>query len=256
MAFDLPRHSKARIGCAGWAIPALHQSSFPGSGSALERYSSIFTAVEINSSFYRPHKRDTYQRWADTVPARFRFSVKVPQTITHDKHLKGVVSELRAFVGQAGGLGGKLGGVLVQLPPSLKFNRRVAGAFFERLKGELPVRAAVVCEPRHKSWFELPAIQLLRDYKVNRVGADPAPAPASDEPGTAGKWRYWRLHGSPRMYYSSYDTRMLEELAARVASVRSSLTPWIIFDNTAAGHAVGNALAFRALLSPSPNRLG
>ena len=73
---------KAMIGTAGWSIPAQHATAFPSSGSHLDRYSHRFLAVEINSSFYRPHRPGTYQRWAATVPAAFRFAVKMPKIIT------------------------------------------------------------------------------------------------------------------------------------------------------------------------------
>src|SRR5690606_36664574 len=113
--------------------------------------------VEINSSFYRHHQQSTYARWAESVPDGFRFSVKMPRTITHERRLKGIASELKEFLAQIGGLGPKHGGVLVQLPPSLKFTRRVVQAFFDRLRGELPSSTAVACEPRHGSWFTRPA---------------------------------------------------------------------------------------------------
>ena len=72
-----------RIGCAGWSIHKDAAAAFPVEGSHLERYARVFPAVEINSSFYRPHKPETYARWADSVPDGFRFAVKVPRAITH-----------------------------------------------------------------------------------------------------------------------------------------------------------------------------
>jgi uncharacterized protein YecE (DUF72 family) len=70
-----------RIGCAGWSLPRVEQERFPAAGSHLERYASVFDAVEINSSFHRPHRPATYARWAAAVPSSFRFSVKLPKTI-------------------------------------------------------------------------------------------------------------------------------------------------------------------------------
>src|SRR5882757_510271 len=75
------------IGCAGWSIPTHLADRFPATGTHLERYASRFNAVEINSSFYRPHQTKTYSRWADSTPADFRFSVKLPQEITHRRRL-------------------------------------------------------------------------------------------------------------------------------------------------------------------------
>ena len=109
------------IGCAGWAISKQYKSLFPQSGSHLERYAQRLTAVEINSSFYRPHRRTTYEGWAAAVPEGFAFSVKAPKMITHELRLLGADAALARFVGQASGLGDRLGPLLFQLPPSLGF---------------------------------------------------------------------------------------------------------------------------------------
>ena len=152
---DHPRY----IGCAGWGIPAAHASKFPGDATHLERYAQVFSAVEINSSFYRPHRPDTYRRWADSVPDPFRFSVKAPKAITHTKRLAGAEAELDRFLLEVGSLGKKLGFILVQLPPGLPLDENVAGAFFtgfrERHSGE------IVMEPRHETWFTPAGEQLL-----------------------------------------------------------------------------------------------
>src|SRR5690349_12428290 len=73
------RVENVRVGCAGWSLPKEHADRFPAEGSHLERYAACFPAVEINSSFYKPHRPTTYARWAASVPPDFRFSVKVPK---------------------------------------------------------------------------------------------------------------------------------------------------------------------------------
>ena len=138
------------IGTAGWSIPAQHAAMFPSEGSHLERYSRRFSIVEINSSFYRPHRPGTYQRWAATVPADFRFAVKMPKEITHTRRLTQVTEPLARFLGEAGALGENLGPILVQLPPSLIFKPEFAGFFLDL---RLHFKGDVVCEPRHRSWF-------------------------------------------------------------------------------------------------------
>src|SRR5687768_14756132 len=109
------------IGTAGWSIPKSSAEHFPADGSHLERYAQTLPAVEINSSFYRPHKIESYERWARAVPEGFRFAVKIPKTITHEKQLRGADELLNRFLGEAITLGTKLGPLLVQLPPSLRF---------------------------------------------------------------------------------------------------------------------------------------
>ena len=133
-ACDAALSLRPRIGTAGWSIPKQHAAAFPASGSHLERYAQRFNAVEINSSFYRPHRRATYERWAATVPEDFAFAVKAPRAITHDARLTDAEPALDRFLGEATGLGGKLGPLLFQLPPSFAFDPRTARAFLKMLR--------------------------------------------------------------------------------------------------------------------------
>lgn len=235
-----------RIGCAGWSIPRSSQGRFPRQGTHLERYAALFHAVEINSSFYREHLEETYGRWARSVPAGFRFAVKMPRWITHSGALSGKEGELEKFIGQIGGLGRKLGAVLVQLPPRLAYDEELAEAFFTRLRGLY--RGAVACEPRHPSWFDDRAAKLLRRFRVSRVAADPASPPAAAVPGGWTRMVYFRLHGSPRMYYSTYSGERLRKLAATLKALPAGADIWCIFNNTAAGAATENALELVGLV--------
>lgn len=240
-----------RVGCAGWSLGAQHAALFGEGDSHLARYATGLNAVEINSSFYRPHRRQTYEKWAASVPPDFRFSVKLPKAITHEAALRGVGDALSAFAEQVSGLGRRLGGLLVQLPPSHAFDARVADRFFAMLRRRLDV--PVACEPRHASWFAPPVDRLWTRYAIARVAADPAPHPPAAEPGGAGAWCYWRWHGSPRMYYSAYDDARLDGLAQQVAECqRPRRVAWCIFDNTAHGHAVEDALRLQARLHGRP----
>jgi uncharacterized protein YecE (DUF72 family) len=232
-----------RIGCAGWSIPSAHASLFNAGDSHLARYATRFDVVEVNSTFHRRHAASVFARWAASVPEGFRFSLKLPRGITHDARLERTGDALSRFFDDAAGLGDKLGGVLVQLPPSLAFDAAVALRFFGMVRRR--TRAPVACEPRHPSWFE-PAVDALWEAEaVARVAADPARLPAASEPGGAGiaaGWHYWRWHGSPRVYYSAYSDAALDLLATRLAARGSTKAPaWCIFDNTAAGHAVCDA---------------
>ena len=219
---------------------------FPAQGSHLERYSSRFDGVEVNSSFYRPHRQSTYARWAETVPDDFRFSVKLPGEATHECRLKGCAEVIRRFSMEVAGLGEKLRVLLVQLPPSLPFE---AGhkAFFQMLRDRFD--AAIVCEPRHASWFSPDVDKWLSEQSVGRVAADPALGPNADRIGGWSKTAYYRLHGSPRTYYSPYDHEALKDWAEIVTSQASSTDEvWIIFDNTARGAAADNALFFQQII--------
>jgi uncharacterized protein YecE (DUF72 family) len=242
------------IGTAGWSIGTAAAASFPGEGTGLERYASVFPSLEINSSFHRPHRASTWQKWRDSVPKHFRFSVKMPKTISHERKLVGCEEPLEQFLEEVSELGGKLEILLLQLPPKLAFDERVASSFFKTMRSRC--RTQVVCEPRHQSWFDDDADAFLREAGVARVAADPARHPDASIPGGWRGLSYFRLHGSPVMYRSSYADR-IEVLARQLRSEDSQgRRTWCIFDNTASSAAVSDALALqislrRALSTPS-----
>jgi uncharacterized protein YecE (DUF72 family) len=229
-----------RIGCAGWTIPRDAMAAFPEDGSHLERYARVFGGVEINTSFYRPHRQQTYARWAGSVPADFRFSVKLPRTISHDARLRDIDAPLAQFANEVSALGDKLGYVLVQLPPKFEFDAGVADDFFARAADRF--NCMIACEARHPGWFASEATALLTARSVTRVIADPAAGqPGPHVPTTAEI--YVRLHGAPRVYYSSYSTEYLEALRTDMAlHAAAGRDVWCIFDNTASGASVPNAL--------------
>ena len=189
--------SPTRIGTAGWSIPKEHAAPFPATGSHLKRYAKVLNAVEINSSFYRPHRTGTYERWAASVPEEFRFAVKIPKAITHERRLKEAGDLLDRFLLEVAGLGPRLGPLLVQLPPSLAFQDSVADRFLADLRSR--IAGSIVCEPRHASWFTPDVDGLLGELRVARVAADPAPVAGAGEPGGWRSLSYYRLHGSPRI---------------------------------------------------------
>jgi len=235
-----------RIGTAGWTLPKQHAAAFTLEGTHLERYSTVLNCVEINSSFYRSHMRKTWERWSASTPSNFQFSVKVPKAITHTAKLIDCGAFLQTFIEECHGLGEKLGPVLVQLPPKLAFDSGITHEFFTTLR-ELH-SGLTTCEPRHASWFTPEADRLLRDFNIARVAADPpAGSPLASTPGGWQGLHYYRLHGAPRTYYSDYNSASLRALATTLQKSSATQT-WIIFDNTALGHATANALALANLL--------
>ena len=234
----------ARVGTAGWTVPRDVRDRFPPEGTQLERYAARFACVEINSSFYRPHRPSTYARWAASVPAGFRFALKLPKEITHARRLVDCAGPLDRFLAESAALEEKRGVLLVQLPPSFAYDAARADAFFALLRARYD--GLVACEPRHASWFAADADGALRSFAIARVAADPAPVPAAAAPGGWDGFAYHRLHGSPRMYYSAYDAAALAALAQRL---RAATGPaWCVFDNTSLGAAAANALDLAGLL--------
>jgi len=237
------------VGTAGWTVPKQHADLFEATVrnvklSHLERYGSLLRCVEINSSFHRHHRYATWERWAATTPPEFRFAVKAPKAVTHTAKLVKTGGELLQFFDAVRGLGSKLGPILIQLPPKLAFDQGLADEFFTTVR-ELH-SGAVVLEPRHVSWFDGPADRLLRSFEVARAAADPPKG--SELAARTGGWpglKYWRLHGTPRTYYSNYEEDWLESFTEKIQSLEArsaSAETWVIFDNTALGHATANAL--------------
>ena len=229
-----------RVGTAGWSIAGTYRPAFPGDGTHLARYARVLSCVEINSSFYRAHRRETYRRWAQETPSGFQFAVKLPREITHDGRLLRSRAILDAFLGQVAGLGRKLGPLLVQLPPSLAYERRAARRFFALLRERHS--GAAVCEPRHVSWFSPVAERMFLDLGIGRVAADPAIVPAASHPAGNPATAYFRLHGTPRKYWSRYTPEALAGWAADLRRYARQSQVWCIFDNTAANAALANAL--------------
>jgi uncharacterized protein YecE (DUF72 family) len=234
------------IGTAGWNVPGIHAQHFEREGTHLVRYGQKFNCAEINSSFYREHKPETYRKWADSVPEHFRFAVKVPRTITHGGELRARNQDaLARFLQQTSALGEKRGPLLFQLPPKLAFDKATVLDFFSVLRDLY--QGPVVLEPRNVSWFGAEPDLMLREFHIARVAADPEVVAHAAQPAGWPGLVYFRLHGSPRRYYSAYSDDFLSRLADELSCLSRSTAPaWCIFDNTASGAALGNALELRS----------
>ena len=240
--------NKNYIGTAGWVLPSAVAARFPGEGSHLERYAQVFNCVEINSSFYKDPKPETYAKWAAATPDDFLFSVKLNKYFLQEQRLKETGDKLQQTLDGILELQGKLGALLVQLPPSLAFEEKIAAKFMQQIRKHYA--GPVVWEPRHKSWGLPLAIKTLHHFKMNKVLADPEPCPTSKELRPAVEnIRYLRLHGTPIRYRSSYTEVALQRIDQRI--FKHPLSPaqatWVIFDNTAHAYATENALRLQEL---------
>ncbi len=240
---------KVRIGTAGWTVPTHLTSRFEKNGSHLERYSQTFNSVEINSSFYRHHKPETYKRWAESVPEDFRFSVKLNQIFTHDQRLHADESELTRTLEGIRELNEKWGALLIQLPPSLQYVPEIADVFFAQVRQSYS--GPIVFEPRHRSWAT--SAKLLNRFEISKVKADPEPVPMTDPKWHSKSISYYRLHGSPDLYRSSYSYATLRNLSLQMQNQLDSIHEiWCIFDNTALSHATTNALDLGEIINQLP----
>jgi uncharacterized protein YecE (DUF72 family) len=232
-----------RVGTAGWSVPTGKKEQ----ETHLYRYSRTLSCVEINSSFYRPHRATTWAKWAKETPPNFRFSIKAPKTVTHEEKLRNPAPLLKAFFEQIQPMHEKMGPILLQLPPSLSFDFALADDFFSLLRGLY--EGEVVLEPRHATWFTTSADALLKRLAIARVAADPPKGdPIAAMPSGDTRLAYYRLHGSPRIYYSNYEDEFLTAFGTEVES-RDNV--WIIFDNTALSYAYSNALRLQTLITSS-----
>lgn len=178
----------------------------------------------------------------------FLFSVKMPKMITHGLRLEQTDELTSAFLEEISVLGATLGFLLVQTPPTLAFHAAGAEAFFDGLRARSTI--PILCEPRHASWFTDEADELLVRYEIARVAADPARVPAAAVPGGWRGLSYYRLHGSPQIYRSSYDAAFIDSLGMRVAAdLAASRTVCAIFDNTTLGAATRNAFELTRALA-------
>ena len=240
-----------RIGVAGWSIPSSMAEQFPSAGTHLQRYGKRFSCVEINSSFYRPHRRTTYERWAASVPPSFHFALKLPRAITHDRRLVDCQILIEKFAKETSGLGDRRGPILVQLPPSFSYRGDIVEHFLQELKSL--IAGPIVLEPRHASWFVPEVDHMLERQQVSRVAVDPAkPISVAAYPGGWRGLAYFRLHGSPRIYESTYGKATIAAQAKTVASLAAQgVEVWTIYDNTTFGAATQNALDLAESLDQS-----
>ena len=217
-----------------------HRAYFPGTGSGLARYAETFAMVEVNASFYRAVRAETFASWAEQTPEGFRFSVKINRAVTHAARLS-ANAKLEQALEPMMSLGAKLAAVLIQLPPTLAHEPDRDAAFLTRLRG---IYAGMVAwEPRHPSWQSPEARALLVEYGVTPVRTE-IPEPGAAHPAAGA---YVRLHGTPRRYYSAYSSA---DLTALATWLRAAPPPTItIFDNTASSAGVRNALELIALMA-------
>lgn len=159
------------IGTSGYNYPEWKGTFYPPAMAAakmLPFYAERFETVEINYTFYRMPTPAVIAGWLRDTPDRFRFTLKAPKRITHDRRLKETGELVRGFCELAGGLGSRLGAILFQLPPNMRCSLDVFDAFLEAL----PPRLTAAFEFRHDSWHDEPVFERLRARNLALCIAD------------------------------------------------------------------------------------
>lgn len=224
-------------GTAAWTIPKIAAEHFPSEGSHLERYFSRLNCVEINSSFYKDHQPKSYKKWADATPENFRFSVKLNKRFTHECGLEIDEIDLMENLTGISELGEKFGVLLLQFPKSQDFHFDHMKTFYRTIRKVF--KGPVALEARNMTWMNEDSIELIKQYNISKVTADPEKCPV-DLPSQI---KYYRLHGSPDIYKSDYDEEFLNNLYDEMESATTDV--WCIFDNTTFGYATLNAITIK-----------
>jgi len=244
-----------RFGTSGWSydewLGVFYETA---SESKLDAYAKVFNTAEIDSSFYRAPTKGMVLGWLRYTPEDFVFAAKVPQTVTHDRRIdvgKRAEEDVRSFCELMDPLNdaGKLGPLLLQLPPSLRFDPEIVRAFFETL----PHRFKWAIEFRNKSWLVPEAYDLLREHSVAYTIVDePLLAPVVH---ITAPFSYIRWHGRRKdnWYDYQYTPEELREWVPKVEKIAEASDPvYGFFNNHYHGYAPENGLQILEMLGVIP----
>ncbi len=257
------------VGCCGWNYKDWRGPFYPLDAEAADQlslYAQAFGAVEVDSTFYGPPAAATVRQWRDRTPDGFRFALKVPQSITHEKRLVGAEGEIDEFLAVTSELGAKRGPLLLQFP---RFSRSdfESGAEFLRVLGpflagvDRSVRIAV--EIRNRAWFDDAFLDLLRDHGAavaltDQLGGAPSPKTASRL--VTSDFSYVRLLGDRHKIEAITKTwgetvidrtPELRDWAAFLVDAMQALPDvgiWVFANNHLSGHAPAAARRLAAIL--------
>jgi uncharacterized protein YecE (DUF72 family) len=235
------------IGTSGWQYRDWRGPFYPPGlplDRWLESYAARFATVESNNAFYRLPERRTFEAWAERTPDDFVMAVKVSRYLTHIKRLRAPAEPVARFVGRVGGLGPKLGPVLLQLPPQLRCDRDRLAATLDYF----PPEFRVAVEFRHESWFR----DEIRRLLVDRGAA----LCLADRRGVLGEtwrttdWTYLRFHEGRARPRPSYGRVALAAWAGRLAAGWSPAEDcFVYFNNDHRAAAPRDAARFARLVA-------
>lgn len=233
------------IGTSGWNYDHWKGPFYPEGTPKrcwLEFYSRHFSTVEVNATFYRQMKPSTYEKWRESTPRGFCWSLKANRFITHIKRLHDVQEPLDLFFSSLSPLKEKLGPILFQLPPSLVFDEDLLTTFLD----QLPRQNRYAIEPRNKTWVSERVFSCLEQRGIAWCISDTAGRYPCCEEITA-EFVYIRLHGSKKLYASCYSEKELAAWAAKI--IDWGRDTYVYFDNDFMGYAPENASRLKALIA-------
>lgn len=240
---------RLHIGTSGWSYNHWAGIFYPPKLKTTEwfhYYASHFDSAEINTSFYHLPKAQTVVNWATKAPEGFTFCAKLSRYITHLKKLVEVEEPLQRFFELFEPLKSKMGPVLVQLPPMLKFDYDKAENFYALLARYKEHRFVV--EVRHATWLHDDSLTLMAKYGMGFVISQSGGVFPYAEIVTAQNV-YLRFHGPAELYASSYSDETLSDYTQKCTRwLTEGHTLWIYFNNDIYGHAFRDAQRLKALL--------
>lgn len=234
-----------RIGTSGWQYRDWRGRFYPHEVPHrlwLEHYATAFDTVEVNNAFYRLPERTTFEGWRDRTPEDFEFAVKASRYLTHVKRLREPREPVERLLDRAAGLGGKLGPILVQLPPTL----RADPAALDATLAAFPRDVRVAVEPRHDSWWNAEVRDVLRAHNAALCWSDRKGRPQSPLWCTAD-WGYLRLHEGRAEPRPRYGRQALDTWVARLADAFADRSSYVYFNNDPGCAAVCDAATFTRL---------
>jgi uncharacterized protein YecE (DUF72 family) len=245
---SLPNDRLFYIGTSGWTYDHWKGRFYPQELPKLawfDYYAKIFSAVEVNATFYRTFKDQTYTNWQRRAPQGFGYVLKAPRLITHRKYLLGVEEEIRAFYHSCSLLEDKFELILLQVAPNMPYD-------IKRLNNALsafPDPSKVAVEFRRAEWFNQETLNLLKDLGVAICNVD---SPQQKLAANLTSQRaYLRLHGRNNWYAYNYSHDELAEIAdiARSLIKKGANRVYIFFNNDFEGFAPANALTLQGMLT-------
>lgn len=240
-----------RIGTSGWNYDHWKEKFYPSDVAKtrwLEHYSDHFDTVEVNATFYRLPKANTFENWYERTPENFQWAVKGSKFITHTKRLTEAREPLDRLYQSVQILREKTGPILFQLPPSLTFEKARFQAFCKELRPGL----RHTLEVRHASWIDERVFKILKENNIALCISDTAGRYPYCEAVTAD-FIYVRLHGSKQLYASEYSEHELQEWAKKIRTWNRDT--YIYFDNDHEAYAVKNAGRLKQILPSNPVNL-
>jgi len=234
------------IGCSGFYNNDWKGSLYPEDAKSkdfLTLYSQQFNSVEINSTFYRKPTAKTLTKWFDETPEDFKFFIKIPKTISHEKRLENCKDEISEFCNHIEThLKEKLAGFLYQFPPSFKNTDEHVSIILENLD----FRFLNVIEFRHETWWNEEIFKILKENKIIFSGVS-FPGKLSEEVIiNSEELLYYRLHGKPILYKSEYSEDFLNDLAEKIK--KSDTKTYVFFNNTWGNAAIKNGFYLQKIL--------